>query len=62
MISRASLDGVESEQSVGCNRVRSSLGCRRPLRLMMKANLLIDTGPNCWLDDEGATPQVMTED
>ena len=59
IISRASLDGVESEQSVGRNRVRSSLVCRRQPCLMTRAHLLIDTGPGCWLDDKRAPPQVI---
>ena len=59
IISRASLDGVESEQSVGRNRVCSSLVYRRQPRLMTRAHLLIDAGPGCWLDDEGAPPQVI---
>ena len=59
IISRASLDGMESEQSIGRNRVCSSLVCRRQPRLMTRAHLLIDAGPGCWLDDEGAPPQVI---
>ena len=59
IISQASLDSVESEQSVGRNRVRSSLMCSRQPRLMTKAHLLIGIGPGCWLDDEGALPRVI---
>ena len=33
--------------------------CRRQPRLMTRAHLLINTGPGCWLDDEGAPPQVI---
>ena len=38
---------------------------RHQPRLMTRAHLLIDTGPDCWLDDKRAPPQVigqMTED
>ena len=64
IISRASPDGVESEQLIGCNRARSSLVQTsallsvlvRVIGYMTRAHLwyVISPSQGYWLDDEGA--------